>query len=562
MDAQQCCEKTMPFVQDRQFPIEPSSPQSPVFSERDPFAGSAAALRQKLEKQGGKSSSLKAYRAQGDFQKPSPGSAVAHAVLKSCLSQESALQIQQRMPGDDSRLSYDIGIEGSSEGKTSDPSGQGVHRPAVSPPGICTQPQKVKKRMPLMPPPPLPPSVHVGNAPGAPPLPPSCPPPLPPLGTSHQAHLVSHCKLKQVHWVKVHSNQIAASLWRNVWDLTDQLDLAELEDQFSIKEKKTVAAKPKLQEDKEMLIDSKRAQNLGILFCGLRTENVRKLTSALNSTTEVDSFPADKMAAFKRYQPTSDDREMYKGCTQRQDSLHHVDQFMLELCQIPNLSLRLDLTLTLWEFPDHYASLEEEINDLLSGCEEILTSTELPTVLEFLLAIGNYMNSVWSHRQGIQGFQISSVEKILSVKGRDPQVTLCTYLVKQIKKSQPELLNWPKSLGHVSRCAAYAVKAVGAEIDVLKNDLQKMKKILKVLRNSFGLEDKMDRKFETDTQNFIVEYDLKLQQLDVRYNKVMDKHKQLLVRFGEPCGKTTESIFSHISQLMETFQQAVDKLQL
>ena len=51
---------------------------------------------------------------------------------------------------------------------------------------------------------------------------------------------------------------------------------------------------------KEMLVDTKRAQNLGILFCGLKPESLTRMTDALNSTTEVDTFPADKMTTLKR----------------------------------------------------------------------------------------------------------------------------------------------------------------------------------------------------------------------------------------------------------------------
>lgn len=54
----------------------------------------------------------------------------------------------------------------------------------------------------------------------------------------------------------------------------------------------------------------------------------------------------------------------------------------------------------------------QEVNDLLNGCEEILTSSQLTTVLEYILAIGNYMNAHWNAKQRVQGFQISSIEKV------------------------------------------------------------------------------------------------------------------------------------------------------
>jgi len=47
---------------------------------------------------------------------------------------------------------------------------------------------------------------------------------------------------------------------------------------------------------------------------------------------------------------------MYKAHAHRKHELHPVDQFMLELCEIPCLSIRIDICLVLWEFPWQYDS--------------------------------------------------------------------------------------------------------------------------------------------------------------------------------------------------------------
>ena len=45
---------------------------------------------------------------------------------------------------------------------------------------------------------------------------------------------------------------------------------------------------------------------------------------------------------------------MYKEYVNKRSELHPVDQFMLELCEIPCLSIRIDVCLTLWDFPWQY----------------------------------------------------------------------------------------------------------------------------------------------------------------------------------------------------------------
>ena len=57
-----------------------------------------------------------------------------------------------------------------------------------------------------------------------------------------------------------------------------------------------------------------------------------------------------------RYQPTEDEIDMYRAHAHRKHELHPVDQFMLDLCEIPCLSVRIDICMTLWEFPWQYES--------------------------------------------------------------------------------------------------------------------------------------------------------------------------------------------------------------
>ncbi|KAI8790535.1 formin-A [Biomphalaria glabrata] len=492
------------------------------------FPGSAAELRAKLARKGGKSSSLKAYRAQQDFYR---------------------LQLEENTLSSTKLKAFHISSNENDVMRHVGPSPLSVSCDNLS------TPSSSKTRIPNLPPPP-PPPLHQGGTIPLPPL--GGPPPPPPLMKDRmsmkQLHS-PHVKLKQVHWVKVNSNQISDSIWKEAHDLTQKLDLSLLEEQFAIQEKKPVTVKTKPKEEKVMLVDAKRAQNLGILFCGLKLDNLTKLTEALHSITEVDTFPSDKIATLKRYQPNTEDKEMYKLYLNKSENLHPADRFMLELCEIPQLSIRLDLLLILWEFPNQFKSLEEEVNDLLMSCEEILSCSSLVTALEYLLAIGNYMNSMWNTKQLAQGFQLSSIEKILSVKSQDNKSTLCNYLVKQLKVNDPEVLDWPKLLPHVPKCTEYSMKAVGAEIDVMKNDLQKIKKTLKILRNN-NSENKNDKKFIADVQTFIAEHDRNMEHLEARYHKVSEKYKQILIKFGES-PKTQESMFTFISHFMDKFQQAL-----
>ena len=63
--------------------------------------------------------------------------------------------------------------------------------------------------------------------------------------------------------------------------------------------------------------------------------------------------------------------------------------------------------------------------------------------------------------------------QMLNIRGNQRDVTLASFLVKQLQQSDPACLDWPQELSHVTKCAGYSVKAVGAEIDGEKKFKQK-----------------------------------------------------------------------------------------
>lgn len=182
------------------------------YEDTDAFSGSAAALREKLAKQGGKSSSLKAYRAQYDFNGQEDGTeASVIGVLKSYCSQDTAFQqndVKQLSDGSaNKRQSLVTGTRSSNDSSNETKISVSSTRDYKSP----KQKKGGRKNVVMPPPPPLPLSSYFGSPSGAPPLPPLSPPPVLPSTKSHspgKLEQTSNVKLKQVHWVKVSSNQV------------------------------------------------------------------------------------------------------------------------------------------------------------------------------------------------------------------------------------------------------------------------------------------------------------------------------------------------------------------
>lgn len=101
----------------------------------------------------------------------------------------------------------------------------------------------------------------------------------------------------------------------------------------------------------KLLLDATRARNLGIILTGLRAEGARSIREVINSVTEDEYFPAEKLTTIRRYQPTSEDIELFKLYSDKKSTLDPVDRFMCELCEIECIGTRLDFILLLWDFP-------------------------------------------------------------------------------------------------------------------------------------------------------------------------------------------------------------------
>ncbi|EDO29773.1 predicted protein, partial [Nematostella vectensis] len=112
-----------------------------------------------------------------------------------------------------------------------------------------------------------------------------------------------------------------------------------------------------------------------------------------------------------RFLPTPEEQEMYKNIKLEDvPNLLHEDRFMLKLCEIPDLDKRLDLLLVIMEFPCQYDDLAPAVKGLLEACHELYCSKKFPVVLEYILAIGNYING-GTNRGGAYGLRLTSLPK-------------------------------------------------------------------------------------------------------------------------------------------------------
>ncbi|XP_078092228.1 formin-H [Mustelus asterias] len=242
---------------------------------------------------------------------------------------------------------------------------------------------------------------------------------------------------------------------------------------------------------------------------------------------------------------------MYKGS---QADLHVVDQYMMEMCNIPYLSHRLDLILSIREFPETVNDLQPLLRQKIKACSQLLDSKLFVSVLEYLLAIGNFLNTNAGKRKA-KGFCLSSLTKVALLRGKERKFTLLHALVEQITSQEPALTNFSQELTEFEDVPGDSIKGLIAEVDVLKSDLTKIGQHKKL----FKPKNKMcsDAQFYKELKVILQKYEAEFSDLTKQCDEMKKLYNSILVKFGEPLDRDSQELFGWISSFIRDFRRAV-----
>ncbi|XP_071505640.1 uncharacterized protein [Diadema antillarum] len=388
----------------------------------------------------------------------------------------------------------------------------------------------------------------------APPAPP--PPPVAAVPISRTFKVKSKVKMRPFHWNKISNLMVGNSIWKDARDLTETIDTDLLEHMYSEEARKqeepTETSKKKL----KSFLDPKVAQNLGIFLAGFKMD-AEELKYRLTILSEQDGgLDPEHINVLRRYHPTAEDIETYRQFRETPHELEPTDQFMLQLCEIPHLKTRLDLLLIINEFPVQYEHLAPTIDNVLESLDVLCNSPKFVAVLEFVLAVGNFINSGCS--KGIaMGFRLQTLTKLAECRAKDKNFTLLKFLVQQIHKHEPDLLTFTEELHPLMLSSDASIKALQAEVEVMKKDLSKVKKNASVLLKAENPPER-DIAFCDEVEMFVESYEGKLADLQEKSDDMKNLFDQMLMRFGEPFNLESQEVFSSIAEFVKTFKREAD----
>ncbi|XP_030144603.4 disheveled-associated activator of morphogenesis 1-A [Taeniopygia guttata] len=389
----------------------------------------------------------------------------------------------------------------------------------------------------------LPPATGRAEVPPAPPaLPQPCS--LPPAAK----------RTKAFHWDVVPCDKIQKSLWGSCDPCKRKIDVCRLCEQFQIQDTAVpLGSEPPV--NQHILLDRKVAHNFNIFLKSFRIKPSELKDKLFIIHEESGGLTDEQITALRRYLPTPKDAERYLSFRGSCSELHVVDQFMLEMCKIPQLGQRLDLLLSVRELPESIRDLEPLILQNIQASKQLQSSPKFAAVLEYILAMGNHLNEK-AGKEVAKGFRLSSLAKLSLLRGRDRTFTLLHALVEQILLHQPELATFPQELTEFEVLPDASMKGLSAEVDVLKKELENLIQCRRLLKPKASKATPQESQFCKELKDLIQKYEGDLSQLSKRCEEMKKLYSNVLVKFGEPADLDSQELFGWISSFISEFRKA------
>ena len=309
---------------------------------------------------------------------------------------------------------------------------------------------------------------------------------LPP-GMKAKPKIKPNKKMRALHWTTVRPKEIKNTIWDGLDETKIKIDVGGFEQMFQQKvtapkggkggDKKS---KKKMQDEKKNeeihLVDGKRSYNVDIGLNRFKLSH-QQIKDAILLMDEI-TLNLDKVTKLRNYIPDTSEQEILRNFDGDVTLLAHTERFFLALCNIPDLSGRMEL----WQFKLQFSELLEiqmdRIEILRQSHDNVKNSASFKIVLKYILAYGNYMNGGTKKGQA-HGFKLNSLRQIASAKSVDNKSTLMYYLYMQIEKENGSALQFINDFEILAEGSRLDTSQLTAEVSKIGGSLRKIEKKLK-----------------------------------------------------------------------------------
>ena len=272
-------------------------------------------------------------------------------------------------------------------------------------------------------------------------------------------------------------------IWEHIEDVNIKEE--EFDDLFSRavskpKPKQNPKVSPSKADKPASILDSKRAQNIGIFLRSTHIDVGRLEDLVYNLEITLDQ---DELTQVQELQGTPEELKQLRSHveTSPDKPLDYPDQFLLDLSALSHFNERLSCLMFQTRFSDSISEIENRLNNIRSCCDFLLTSHNMKNMFAVLLACGNYMNGGNRQRGQADGFMIDILPKVKDVKSKDNSINLLAYIVRfcidkyDDNKGTPEASLPLPEPSDLEKCQHIDFDTQRLECDKVLRELEKVK---------------------------------------------------------------------------------------
>ncbi|XP_053221215.1 delphilin isoform X4 [Podarcis raffonei] len=415
---------------------------------------------------------------------------------------------------------------------------------------------------------PKPPDSHSQQAP--PPPPPPLPPPvpcvLPPVtqGIIQRRNESKHMSVKRLRWEQVENSE--GTIWGQLGEdsdydkLSDMVKYLNLELHFGTQKPAISLPEPSplpeslKKKDVVEILSHKKAYNTSILIAHLKLSHIELRQILL--TMESDRLEASHIKQLLLYAPDAEEVEQYHNYQGSLSKLSEPDQFVLQMLLVPDYKTRLRSLHFKTTLPEKMEELTASYECIYNASLELKNSKKLAKILEFVLAMGNYLNHGQPKTNKTTGFKINFLTELNTTKTVDGKSTFLHILAKSLSQHFPELLGFAKDLPTVPHAAKVNQRTLMADLHDLHTTIAE----IEVACQNMG--DSPEDRFATVMVAFLESAHPTIQSLSDLQHRAMDEFGKVLSFFGEDSKVTTsEAFFGIFAEFMSKFERAFSDVQ-
>lgn len=253
---------------------------------------------------------------------------------------------------------------------------------------------------------------------------------------------------------------------------------------------------------------------------------VEKVILAINAL-DLKQLPLESVEILQRMIPTEQESKAYREYIVEKKNVNLLteeDKFLMQLTKVERISAKLSIMSYMGNFFDNLHLITPQIHAIISGASSVKSSQKFRSILEIILAFGNYLNS--SKRGPAYGFKLQSLDTLLDTKSTDKRISLLHYIVGTIRRNFPDLLNFESELMHIAKAAQVSLENVVSDVHEFEKGMEAVRKEADVRGNTKSPHNMVLRDFLNNTEE-------KLKRLRAEVKIAQDSFRECVEYFGE-----------------------------